>query len=165
MKAIVGFDKYLVTESGEVINSRTGRVLKFDINSCGYRRVTLSQDSKVERFFVHRLVALHYLPNPSKSGVVNHKNGNKLDNNMENLEWCTPSENRLHAFAVGLCKGGEDHHNAKITVKDVIKVCELIQEGQGRGDVLRQVPVVSKATFDDIRRRKTWVLISKDFKW
>lgn len=165
MKEITGFEGYCVTESGEVMNLKTKRTLKFDVNNCGYRRVTLSKDGKTKRFFVHRLVALHYLPNPAGSEVVNHKDGDKLNNNVDNLEWCSSSRNRLHAFEVGLCGKGEAHHNSRVSNMHVEQVCKLIQDGLTRGEVLALVPQVSKYTFDDIRRRKTWTHISKDFNW
>lgn len=165
MKKITGFEGYCVTESGEVINLKTRRTLKFDVNNCGYRRVTLSKGGKTKRFFVHRLVALHYLPNPLRSEVVNHRDGDKLNNNVGNLEWCSQSRNRLHAFEIGLCGLGELHPNSKVSDSDVEKVCMFIQDGLVRGRVLKLVPSISKSTFDDIRRRKTWTHISKNFKW
>lgn len=165
MLTITDFENYLITSDGEVINKKTGRKLKSDLNNCGYKRVTLSKEGKTKRFFVHRLVALHYLPNPSGSDVVNHKNGDKTDNQVDNLEWCSPSKNRIHAFETGLCKSGQEHHNSKVTDSDVTEVCELIESGLKRGDVLSQVPSISKSTFDDIRRRRTWRHISRDFNW
>lgn len=165
MKKITGFEGYCVTESGEVINLKTERVLKYDVNNCGYRRVTLSKGGKTKRFFVHRLVALYYLPNPTSSEVVNHRDGDKLNNNVDNLEWCSHSRNRLHAFEIGLCGKGETHHNSRVSNMDVEQVCKLIQDGLVRGEVLALVPQISKHTFDDIRRRKTWTHISKDFNW
>lgn len=68
----------------------------------GYYLANLHKDSKVEVFGVHRLVALHFIPNPLYKKEVNHKNGNKLDNRVENLEFVTPSENSQHAYDTGL---------------------------------------------------------------
>lgn len=95
---IKGFDCYHVSSNGEVTNTRTGRVLKYDLSSGGYRRVTLSQDGNLKRVFVHRLVAQHYIPNPYNYPHVNHKDGDRLNNEKDNLEWCTPSQNIQHGW-------------------------------------------------------------------
>lgn len=68
----------------------------------GYLKVDLVKDSKPKRFFIHRLVANSFIPNPENKPEVNHKNGIKTDNRVENLEWCTPSENSYHKYATGL---------------------------------------------------------------
>ena len=70
----------------------------------GYYKVALAKDGRKKRFFVHRLVAMTFLGIDSERTVVNHKDGNKQNNNLSNLEWVTPSENTLHAFRTGLKK-------------------------------------------------------------
>lgn len=90
------FDKYTVTETGQVINDETGYELKGEVNNCGYRRVMIAK----KRYFVHRLVAQTYLPNPDNKGQVNHKDGNKLNNTLGNLEWNSSSENQRHRYDV-----------------------------------------------------------------
>lgn len=82
--------------------SRDGGPLRPDIGKHGYHRVTLLKDGKRERFLVHRLVALAWLPNPGSRPFVNHLNGNKGDNRPTNLEWCTQGENERHAWRNGL---------------------------------------------------------------
>lgn len=70
-----------------------------DINASGYFRVTLynkNNSPKKQRFFRHRLVAKHFLPNPQNFKEVNHKDGNKNNNNVSNLEWCSRIENERH---------------------------------------------------------------------
>ena len=165
MKAIAGFECYTISRDGQVTNTRTGRVLKFDITNMGYRRVTLSMAGKFKRIAIHRLVALHYLPNPEGTRQVNHKDGDKLNNHVENLEWVTCSENRLHAHRTGLARRGENHQNTNLTDKTVNDVCSLIAQGFRRKEILSQYPEVSKYQFDDIRRKRTWVHISKAYCW
>lgn len=90
-------DNYLISNYGQVKNIKAGQILNGDINNIGYRRVILYSPVK-KRFFVHRLVAYHFCDGYSDEKVVNHKDGNKLNNNSSNLEWVTRSENDLHAY-------------------------------------------------------------------
>lgn len=90
-------DKYSVSDEGYVRNDKTSRILKPDINSKGYYRVICS----LKRYFIHRLVAIHFIPNPDNKPQVNHKDSNKLNNHHSNLEWMTNSENNLHAYKNG----------------------------------------------------------------
>lgn len=76
---------------------RKEKILKQCIRS-KYLCVGLSKEGKTKTFLIHRLVAIAFLPNPEGKREVNHKNGNKIDNSVENLEWCTSSENQLHAY-------------------------------------------------------------------
>lgn len=80
------------------------RILKHAADKKGYLRVGLSVDGKLCTFKVHRIVAECFILNPDALPMVNHKNGNKADNTIENLEWCTNSQNIKHAFDTGLIK-------------------------------------------------------------
>lgn len=88
----------------------------------GYARVTLRDDNGVNHEFrVNKLVALTFLPNPLRKATVNHKDGNKLNNKLTNLEWATRSENMKHAYRHGLKKPvqGNANGNAKLSDEDV----------------------------------------------
>lgn len=167
-KAIIkDFDSYEVTNDGVVTNLRTGRVLKYDESSYGYRRVTLSQDSKLKRFFVHRLVAEYFLEPIQGKAMVNHIDGIKTNNHISNLEWVTCQENTQHAFRTGLRSQGENGAHAKLSNDLVKALCEEIARGLTRGEILSQerFKEVNKTQFDDIRRRRSWKSISNNFNW
>lgn len=99
-KPIVDFPKYEVSSSGVV--RRFGKELKQQNHPQGYKLVTLRKQGKQHSRTVHRIVAKTFLGEPQDSLEVNHKNGIKTDNSVENLEWVTPKENIRHAYELGL---------------------------------------------------------------
>lgn len=105
---VIGFEgSYRVSNTGKVYSEKragTSGGLLTGFNDKGYRRVLLSKDGKNYKYSVHRLVAKHFLLNIDKKTSVNHIDGNKSNNNSQNLEWCTASENQLHAYDLGLQK-------------------------------------------------------------
>lgn len=92
---------YSVSDSGEIKNNTTNKILKQQIQN-GYCHCTLSIKPKPKRCRVHRLVAQAFLDNPENKEFVNHKDGNRQNNCVDNLEWVTPSENTQHAVKTGL---------------------------------------------------------------
>ena len=99
-------DYYLVSDTGEIRNVKTGLIRKKNINHNGYYYVSVSLGSRQDKITVknHKAVAETFIPNLDKYPVINHKDGNKLNNNIKNLEWCTYSKNIKHAFDLGLKK-------------------------------------------------------------
>lgn len=95
-KPLTRFGMYEVSSIGLVRNIKTGRILRQCVNNCGYKTVLLISNGCGKRLLVHRLVATAFIKNPGNLPLVNHKDGNKLNNNVENLEWCTHSENQQH---------------------------------------------------------------------
>lgn len=90
---IKGYENYEVTCSGEVINTTTGRALKPGKNNNGYLQVSLWKNGRPKYFLIHRLVAEAFISNPYNLPCVNHKDENKANNTIENLEWCTHEYN------------------------------------------------------------------------
>ena len=114
---------YKITKDGQIISLKRRKeyIIKGYIDKYGYRRVLLYVDGKREKHFVHRLVAKEYIPNPNNLPQVNHKDGNKLNNHVDNLEWVTSKENVRHSIITGLRKKG----NNKLNKEDVNEIKKL----------------------------------------
>jgi hypothetical protein len=98
---VVGYEGlYEVSNYGKVRRSDTGAELKGNINSYGYRVVRLTHNGRAKDFKMHQLVAMAFIPNNYGARTINHKDGDKENNFVENLEWCTPKQNARHAFDV-----------------------------------------------------------------
>jgi hypothetical protein len=87
---------YIISKDGKIFSKKRNKILKQDIFS-GYANVVLSNNGNKIKIGVHRLVAFIYKQNLYNKPCVNHLDGNKLNNNVENLEWCTYSENEIHS--------------------------------------------------------------------
>jgi|SRR5690554_5206119 len=106
-KDVVGYEElYKVSNFGKVISiarfGTKGKEMCLMDNGKGYYRVKLSKNNKSKRVMLHRIIAEAFIPNLENKKCVNHINGNKKDNRIENLEWCTHSENLIHAIKTGL---------------------------------------------------------------
>ena len=95
---------YDITKEGKCINRKTGHVKKTFISNTGYERVSLWNKGKNKKYSIHRLVATKYIDNPNNYKQINHIDGNKLNNNVDNLEWCDLSQNIKHAYKNNLIK-------------------------------------------------------------
>jgi len=108
-----------------------GKYLSLQLNSGGYPVVRPSLEGKLRTIAAHRLIAMAFLPNPNNYKCVNHKNGIKTDNRVENLEWCTHSQNTQHAFDTGLSKPhrGTSNGNSKLKPDDIRLIRSLARTG------------------------------------
>ena len=140
---------YTITENGEIINNRNGKKLKPQPNGKGYLRVSIG--GKLQ--FIHRLVAEKYIPNPENKPQVNHKDGNKLNNSVDNLEWVSNMENRQHAVKNLLHLSGEKCPWSKITQKDV----DFIRENkQYTARQIAEMFNISITNVRTIRQGRSW---------
>ena len=109
------------------------KLLKQSFTSTGYKKVELYKDGKRKSFKVHRLVAIAFIPNPDNKPEVNHIDGNKINNNIDNLEWVTSSENSIHAYETGLSPNKKE--------LDEIRIIELYNKGASKEEISRMFDV------------------------
>lgn len=174
IKDVIGWeDLYAVTEDGRVwskpkttvagngVKNHSGVWLKSHAYSMrtNHQRVYLSRDGKKYGKQVHRLVAEAFLPNPNRLPVVNHIDGNPLNNHVSNLEWTTNSGNCKHAVAMGLTKlpnqVGSNNSNAKLQDSDVLKIRNLADSGMSIVDIAKMF-LVARKTIRDVVRGVSW---------
>lgn len=123
VKNLLGYEGlYLIDSLGNIVSCprQNGsrfvnqyKILGTKTNKFGYKEVALSKDGKTKTVLLHRLIAIHFVDNPHNLPCVNHKNGIKTDNRIENLEWCTKSQNTKHAYDNNL-GGFRDYANEGI---------------------------------------------------
>ena len=143
-------DDYEITRNGEIINKKWGnKKVKPQPNGKGYMRVHIAG----KMYFVHRLVAEKYIPNPDNKPQVNHKDGNKLNNSADNLEWVTNQENRKHAVKNGLHLQGEKCPWSKLTQKAVDFIREHLEYSPKE---LAEIFGISVSHVREIRRGRGW---------
>jgi hypothetical protein len=110
--------QYQVDKNGSIY--RNGKGLKPLLVGGGYHQVILYHNGSKQNKYIHRLVAECFIPNPNNHPEVNHMNGIKTDNRVENLEWVTSGENKKHAFLLGLrTDKAEKHYRSKLKMDEV----------------------------------------------
>lgn len=160
-KKIIGFENYEVSNLGNVKNTnfkrtRKEKIMKSTKNSSGYLLLSLFKNGKRNRFQVHYLVAISFINNFENKKCINHINGIKTDNRLENLEWNTHSENTKHAFKIGLMKNnfGESQHLSKLKENDVLEIRENKDCLSYRQ--MANIYKVSVFSIQSVVNRKTW---------
>ena len=136
---VVGYEQcYIVSNLGNVIAIERVRIEKNGKRKLYKQKKLLPYikrkyytvnlySKKQATLLIHRLVAKAFIPNPENKREVNHIDGNKLNNRLENLEWCTMQENMEHAGRTGLMKHGEDHRLCQLTNEQIIEIKEKIK--------------------------------------
>ena len=157
-------NRFEISSWGRLKNTLTQHIYKPDVLSSGYYsvRTTLGSRSGKIHILIHKAVAYTFLPNPNNLQEVNHKDGNKINNNISNLEWCTSHDNQQHKYDAGLFDkskiSGENNHASKLTVEDVRYIRDHYIYGSkqfGSSSLAKEFDI-SKATVLSIIHNKTW---------
>lgn len=177
MKKIEGFEKYLVDEKGNVYSSDYNhsskiKMLKTYFDKDGYKYVIFVINNQRIKKQVHRLIALTFIPNPLNKPQVNHKNGVKDDNKIDNLEWVTSRENIIHNYRVLGRKAsklsrekasqrlsGERNMKAKTNCREVENIRQMREKGMMYKDIKNHVNI-SISQICSICNGKSWNSIS-----
>ena len=158
-KTIPGYP-YKASASGRIFSIRSGKILKQRYERRGYKRVNFSVDGFHETKLVHLLVAEAFLgPKENDKVQVNHIDGNKDNCAVENLEYCTPSENTVHAFDLGLRARGSSHGMAKLDEEKVREILRLHEGGASKSSMSRRYGI-SRTQVARIVNREFWKHVS-----
>lgn len=182
-KDIIGYEDYQISNKGRVIakekkvrythaitkkehfRTTEKKFLKVYLNNrTGYKFVQLYKDKKSKNFNIHRLVAINFLNNHDNLDQVNHIDGNKHNNTVENLEWCSNEYNHEHATKTGLKASKEKISTSKLTeekvfyIREFIKICVTHEK-------LAEIFNVSRSTISLISNNKTWKLPGKELEF
>ena len=135
--------RYAISEEGFIKNLANNSMLNPTINPNGYLKVGLANGNGThQQELLHRLVALHFLPNPYQYPQVNHKDGNKLNCHKDNLEWCSPEQNVNHSLTTSLRPGYMSADDKEKYLQQVLlgkQVADLAHEINRRPETLHKM--------------------------
>lgn len=147
-KEIKGYENYEVSNLGNVRSNssiKKGGLLKLDHNRYGYLYIKLSKNGKRKAFRVHRLVAEAFIENRHLKSQVNHKDANKHNNKVSNLEWTTFDENRDHAVKKGI-------YAKKLNFKQVMLIKKLLKDTNRTQENIAKLFNIHRSTISNIKR-------------
>lgn len=169
-EGIGGFEGlYKVSSFGRILSlprfgtKNEAKILKLHVSKrYGYANVCLCKNNHKVLRRVNRLVAIAFIPNPNNLPEVNHKDGNKLNNNVSNLEWCTNSYNKIHAYKIGLMSAvGERNGQSKLNEAQVRDIRALLAVNANQRLLAKRFGI-SQQTVSEIKMRKIWSHLEVD---
>lgn len=154
----------IIRSINRVVDTKSGkRVLKSRVMSSkpgiqGYPHVTIRYNNLFKGFSLHRLLALAFIDNPDNLPCVNHKDGNKLNYSLDNLEWCTHVKNIRHAYKNGLMvtAKGSDNPSSKLDRDKVNQILDIVKNTEKSYKVIGEEFGVSASCIGDIIKGKVW---------
>ena len=154
---------YYATKEGQVFSRHRNKPLTNNsLDKNGYSRPSFRlEGGKSKRIHIHRIILATYNPIDGWENLeVNHKDGNKLNNSLDNLEWCTTKENIQHAWKTGLVKGGENHPRAKMDEETAIYCLSEHKKGRRVTDIARELGV-GRSAVNSLVHGRTWKYLSQ----
>lgn len=164
---------YKISNYGNIVNIKTGRKLNPYTDSDGYHRLELAIENKRrgKKFYVHRLVAIHFIEDLSDTHIVNHKDSIRNHNYYKNLEWVTPLENSKHGKEHGFIRPYYGVTN-KYDKREIHKICKLIEDGYSTKEIINILGYeltgdrrLMKSLIVDIRNRNSHKDVSKKYNF
>ena len=152
-------DLYTINDNGEIFSDISGKMKTRNKGNTEYQIINfMTQEGKKKTYRVHRLVMMAFKPIEDMDNLeVNHIDGDKKNNALSNLEWCSSSENQKHAFQTGLQRPrkGEKSNFSKLTQADIEKIFELRKLGWLQKDIADQIGC-TRSNISYILNHKTW---------
>jgi hypothetical protein len=135
---------------------KPSKILSTCFKSHRYNSVGLTIHGNTTRYYVHRLVATAFLPNPESKECVGHKDDNPRNNEVTNLFWCSQEENLKDMVAKGRSRKGEDVHNSRLTVETVKQIKKLLSEPGAHIPTIARAYGVTRATIHRVKNEVCW---------
>lgn len=155
-----GYENYSITNYGRLVNTKDNYVIKSHIKQ-GYYRFRIKVNGKYKYLLKHRLIAKAFVPQNNRNKmVINHRDGNKLNNNIINLEWSTIEENNSHAHKIGLV-----NYDKTITKEEAEYIINMINEGYSKSYILSKVPKATDSIYYHIKSKRRWKSLQSLMKW
>lgn len=147
--------EFVVSDNGNVIGLKPDSLIVPYKNKKGYLKLNIWQHGRRKGVFVHRLVALAFIPNPDGLPQVNHKDGDKDNNHVSNLEWCDSGYNLQHAYDHGL-RSDFNARNTKLSIMDVLTIRKKYKEGLSSQSLARFYGVHQTTVQRAISGKRFW---------
>ena len=157
---IDGWLNYSIDTKGVVRNEITGKIKKASRSKHYLQSVLSMPGRKLFRPLIHRLVAQAFIPNPNNLPVVNHKDGNKLNNSVDNLEWVTIKGNENHAVKNNLKAFGVRHGMVKLNEFQVIQILNRVLSGESPYNVCKDYGISARMVYN-IKNKENWKRLLK----
>lgn len=156
-KPIIGYiNLYKIGSLGNVMSIKTSKIRKPHFNRDGYLYVSLCKYGETKTLKIHRIVAEHFCINSENKTHVDHIDGNKSNNNCNNLRWCTHAENIKYGWKTGCYNNsGSNHGMSKLKESQVIEIKKLMTNGE-KNYIIANSFNVKQSTICDIRKGRTW---------
>ncbi|MBS4195358.1 HNH endonuclease [Bacillus sp. FJAT-49870] len=155
------FPQYLISNKGRIKSKLRNKLIYKRVHN-GYYDCRIDDKYGIKKSpRIHRLVAEVFVEKDEGKDLVNHIDGNKLNNNANNLEWSTPTENAQHAIELGLA----NYRTDTLQENEVHDICKLIERGQSQSEIMSLSDRYTRSRVEKIRQRVRWTDISAEYKW